>query len=50
MLRAMRAASTKIVPEPQNGSMKSDLKSQPDNFIKPAASTSLMGASTEAVR
>ena len=46
----MSAASIKIVPEPQKGSMKSLSAFHPESLMRPAASTSLMGASTEATR
>ena len=42
---ARSAASIRKVPEPQKGSMKVVLRSHPDNLIRLAATTSLIGAS-----
>ena len=50
MLRAISAASISKVPEPHMGSIKSHSPSHPVIIIMAAASTSLMGLSTEAWR
>ena len=42
---ARSAASIRKVPEPQKGSMNVVLRSHPDNLIRLAATTSLIGAS-----